>query len=671
MTLTLEMLGKYMKDCNDKLNKDPSSPPTANEFRSYIKGAGIHVNPYNKHTHNQILRAAYLKPKKTWRLSDTEIEQALTKCKEMLLDLYNKKGETPNQSDFIEYLHENDNTFTWSRYTTYNKMLEELGFPVNRRTYSKEELKEILLKKVENNGGKVPTQLEIEQDKGMPGFATYIRTFEKSYNQILKEFNLTPNYLANEHSPDDLVKYLKDFYAVEKRAPYYEELENPSWSIFKRHFGGLRQAIRKAGIPYNRSAFGSIYESNHGDIRPSLIDGRVDDWIYNNGIIHEHEIPYQDLVEDEGLYVVDYVISGTPYLIEVAGMVTEREFTEGTSIKIKHDYIRKLRKKMDILKDSQYKLIIIFKDDPIQEEKLSALLPFATEKATVQLEGKVITKSQTEKRTAKKYQDDYLIENIITRYYELGEEIPTLDDMRVDGWPNPKGTYQRRGNWSSWKERSGVNDLYRKKIKKEMIEHLLYIEEQVNRRPYCTDLEKYLKSDFNRDKYRTEFGSWTKALEEYYIYKKEGSIRIGETKTTRKPYTNYVEHEIKTIAIHNKEHFSTRKKWDEFASQNNFPSSVTYARHFGGGSWNLAKVKLGFDEINRRKYKTEELIEIGIEYDLEDKSVSEWTKIAQEKDLPSVSSFERKFGNWGNAKKKVKENKEDFLQEFSYKLKSE
>ncbi|MCM3584253.1 hypothetical protein M3182_00675 [Mesobacillus maritimus] len=58
-----------------------------------------------------------------------------------------------------------------------------------------------------------------------------------------------------------------------------------------------------------------------------------------------------------------------------------------------------------------------------------------------------------------------------------------------------------------------------------MLEHLLYIEEMENRRPYCTDLVKYLKNGFNRDKYRTVFGSWTAALEKYDAFKVAREIK--------------------------------------------------------------------------------------------------------------------------------------------------
>ncbi|PFU64057.1 hypothetical protein COK90_08870 [Priestia megaterium] len=520
MALSLEMLVKYIKDCNDELNKKPPAPPTASEFKDYLKKINIRGNPYSNYKHNQILGAANLVPKKTWRLSEDEIEQRLTTCKNMLLELYNINKETPVQDNFIEYLHSNGNTFAWSRYKTYNELLNDLEIPLNMRRYSKEELKKLLLDKIQDNKGKVPSQLDLEQDKEMPNVAAYIRAFKKPYNEILEDWNLTPNYFKDRYSPDDLIEYLKEFYSKKNRPPYYEELENPSWSIFKRHFGGLLEAIKVAKIPYNASQFGSTYESNHGDIRPSFVDGKVDDWIYNNGIIHEHEVPYQELINTEEQFVVDYVISESPYLIEVAGMVSESEFLNGCTQKIKQDYIKKLKKKIDIVNNSQYELIVIFSGDPKQEEKLSVLLPLSVGKPSKQQDGKIITETKKEKRTAKKYQDEYLINNIVTRYYELGEKVPTINDMFVDGWPNPQGTYLKRGNWSSWIKKSGVKDLYKKKLKLEMLNHLLNIEKMVNRRPYCTDLEKYLRNGFNRDKYRTEFGSWTNALSEYDVFKK-------------------------------------------------------------------------------------------------------------------------------------------------------
>ena len=519
MSLEFKDLTTHMLNCHKELNKIP----TAHNFKKYLQEKNIVGNPYKNYKHNEILKAANLEPQKTWRITEKEINNKLIICKQKLLELNDLLGKTPKQSEYREFLNTKNIKFAWEHYITYNNMLKELSLELNRRLYTKHELKEMLLLKIKENNGKAPTQLSLEKDPSIPNVNAYISAFKKPYNAILKDLGFEPNYEMNKYTKNDLIIYLKAFYNEHNRAPYYEELEDPSWNMFKKFFGGLENALLHASVPFNSRIFGSVYISNHSDIRPSLLDGKVDDWLFNHGILHEHEVPYQEFLVTDKLYIVDYVISGTNYYIEVAGMISKKDYNNVASLnsKIKKDYIRKLKHKEYLFKQhDDLQLIIIFSDDSKFEEKLSIFLPYAISKPKILREGKILeSNNKWKKKTPKKYSDSYLEENIRTRYKQLNEQIPEIKDMFVPGWPNPQGTYQKRGGWKKWLKKSGVIEIYEEKLKTEMLDHLIFIEKQVNRRPYCTDLEKYKKDNFNRDKYRTVFGNWNKTIIAYSEYK--------------------------------------------------------------------------------------------------------------------------------------------------------
>lgn len=508
-----------MLNCSIELNKTPSS----NEFRKYLKKHNIVGNPYKEYKQNEILKEAKLKPQKTWRITRKEINDNLLLCEKKLLELAKILGRTPKQNEYTDFLNTNDIKFAWIHHITYNNMLKQVSLEINRNNYTESQLKEMLLLKIKKQNGIVPTQLSLEKDSSIPNVNVYIRAFKKPYNEILKDWGFKPNYEINKYNKEDILQYLKDFYTKYNRAPYYEELEDPSWAIFKKFFGGLEKALHKAEIPFNTRTFGSAYMSNHGDIRPSLIDGKIDDWLFNHGILHEHEVPYQAFLATDRLYIIDYVISGTKYYLEVAGMISEEEYRNVTILnsKIKENYIEKLKHKEYLFRQhNNIELIIIFKNDLQFEDKLSVLLPYSNNQHKELTQGKIITLANEQKRkTPKKYSDDYLKQNIRIRYKQLNERIPEIKDMFVKGWPNPQGTYQKRGGWKKWLENSGVVKMYEEKLKKEMLDHLIYIENKVKRRPYCTDLITYKKDKFNRDKYRAVFGNWNKTLTAYLEYK--------------------------------------------------------------------------------------------------------------------------------------------------------
>ncbi|MGE6756047.1 hypothetical protein ACQKFO_21840 [Rossellomorea sp. NPDC071047] len=84
--------------------------------------------------------------------------------------------------------------------------------------------------------------------------------------------------------------------------------------------------------------------------------------------------------------------------------------------------------------------------------------------------------------------------------------------------------------------------------------------------------------------------SWDKYANEHSlpIYQ---TIRKHLSYEEMKPFINskrnYSTEELSEIAIRYREYFTTSKKWDAFAKENNLPTSLTYYRRYG--SWRKAK----------------------------------------------------------------------------------
>jgi hypothetical protein len=164
MSLRLIELITYMKDCHKHLNK----VPTAMEFRGYLKDLKVIGNPYRLFAHNYILEKAGIIAKKTWRLTDKEIQDNLKMCECLLLSLSKSmSGETPKQNEFIQYCHSQGFFFAWTHYISYNEMLKKVNLKPNQNSYTTEVLKQLLFDNITKHG-KVPSQLELENDKTMP-----------------------------------------------------------------------------------------------------------------------------------------------------------------------------------------------------------------------------------------------------------------------------------------------------------------------------------------------------------------------------------------------------------------------------------------------------------------------------------------------------------------------
>ncbi|MFJ6414406.1 hypothetical protein ACIQLG_16625 [Terribacillus saccharophilus] len=124
-----------------------------------------------------------------------------------------------------------------------------------------------------------------------------------------------------------------------------------------------------------------------------------------------------------------------------------------------------------------------------------------------------------------------------------------------------------------------------------------------------------------------EFGSW-KAFKE--------ACGVG----TENKYTSK---KLLEIAKLNKEHLTSRRKWDDFASENSLPRSQIFIDKFS--SWNNLKQKLDLPTLTKRSdlYTKEDIVNILKQHGANLESRQQWDVYAHENNLPTYKTLRKHF----------------------------
>ena len=316
----------------------------------------------------------------------------------------------------------------------------------------------------------------MDNNPDLPSYST-IQVHFGCLSNVFIELNYNP--IRTNYTKEEIKGMMEVFYNNNKRIPKFDEYtydnDLPSIRQIYRKFGGVEKCYQEIyGLDFKiPTVYGYMYKSNHNDIRPSIIDGKIDDLLGENGVNHSHEIPYKNFIPGFNReFVVDYKIDDA-FIIEVAGFITEKEFLNISKIKSKRkkEYALNLNEKIEYLKtfNSNIKLIVIFKKD--SKEKIRKLLEpvysYAKENNHYPYElntPKTLSdKNLNYKPNKRVYSDEYLLNNIITRYEELGK-MPFLSQMDKDCWPYPS-IYTKRKKWSDWKKEAEMelNNIINKK----------------------------------------------------------------------------------------------------------------------------------------------------------------------------------------------------------------
>ncbi|WP_058306269.1 hypothetical protein [Gracilibacillus massiliensis] len=127
------------------------------------------------------------------------------------------------------------------------------------------------------------------------------------------------------------------------------------------------------------------------------------------------------------------------------------------------------------------------------------------------------------------------------------------------------------------------------------------------------------------------FGSWNAVKQ-----------RLGFKGNKRR----YSEQELINIAQNHKKHFTSKRKWREYALNNDLPSELIYIQHFD--SWNKAKEIVGEPlsrETNPIKYSKEDVTQIIKKNRSYFTSREDWDKYASYNKLPSYLTI-KKYFSW-------------------------
>lgn len=158
-------------------------------------------------------------------------------------------------------------------------------------------------------------------------------------------------------------------------------------------------------------------------------------------VYHEHEVPYNNYIDNCNHYTFDKVIENKVF-IEVAGILTRHQFESrnpGNS-KMKIEYLNTLLKKVELCNNNNLNLIIIFYQDKMPKVKDILLKKLNASGITINIEtnkneGYIIyNKTLDCYINSKKYSNEELKNNIISFYSENGR-LPYLHEMKMENHP--------------------------------------------------------------------------------------------------------------------------------------------------------------------------------------------------------------------------------------------
>ncbi len=143
--------------------------------------------------------------------------------------------------------------------------------------------------------GKIPTKLELDNNKKYPNSRTYCRYFGTWNKALRKSFDIYRHKWANEKYDDSfLISKLKELSQKLGRTPLSRDLKGrtnslPSLSVYEKHFGKWNVALKKAGFKPRIKNY-SEKELKRFLIEVSLKEGRtpkIDDFRRNNNLPSE------------------------------------------------------------------------------------------------------------------------------------------------------------------------------------------------------------------------------------------------------------------------------------------------------------------------------------------------------------------------------------------------
>lgn len=120
------------------------------------------------------------------------------------------------------------------------------------------------------------------------------RIFTQERREILrKQAVINFSYVhKGKYTKNILLQKIKDFFKKEGRIPLKREFN--MWGEYRRYFKSWNEAVLLAGFKPNEVIFSKKFISKDGHTCDSFAETIIDDWLYQNSIFHERNVPYRN-----------------------------------------------------------------------------------------------------------------------------------------------------------------------------------------------------------------------------------------------------------------------------------------------------------------------------------------------------------------------------------------
>lgn len=122
-----------------------------------------------------------------------------------------------------------------------------------------------------------------------------------------------PKY-RRKYNQEDLLRKIIVFHQKHGRIPLKRELNQ--YREYQKHFGSWNHAIRLAGFHPNPQLFAFKFHAKDGHKCDSFTEKIVDDWLFEKGILHKRNVPYEgtrmtaDFMLNDGTLVEFFGLAG-------------------------------------------------------------------------------------------------------------------------------------------------------------------------------------------------------------------------------------------------------------------------------------------------------------------------------------------------------------------------
>ena len=151
-----------------------------------------------------------------------------------------------------------------------------------------------------------------------------------------------------------IILSINDFNKKHGRIPLKKEFSHPNAA--RKRFGTWNNAIEATGFDTNPVLFAKHQVAKDGHMCDSIAEMIIDNYLFNNGILHERNYPYP-----EGTYTFDFKIGEK--FIEYFGLAGEHK---------RYDELRDIKQKM--AKKYKLNLVEIYPKDLYPNDRLGQIL---------------------------------------------------------------------------------------------------------------------------------------------------------------------------------------------------------------------------------------------------------------------------------------------------------